>query len=95
MNWQTKSHGPKKNVSISQEGGLTTVPPTQPVVRLVLLHKQANHTKVFELNCNFKVTAGFLTGKNINYLIPCILLIISGLMSKTKTPMITANIPTL
>ena len=40
----------RKNVSILQQGGLTTVPPTQPVVRLVLLHKQPDLTKVFEVN---------------------------------------------
>ena len=43
----------RKNVSILQKRGLTTVPPTQPIVRLVLLHKQADRTKVFELNCTY------------------------------------------
>ena len=41
----------RKNVSILQKGGLTTVPPTQPVVRLVLLQKQGDRTKVFAFNC--------------------------------------------
>ena len=32
----------RKNISILQEGGLTTVLPRPPVIRVVLLHKQSN-----------------------------------------------------
>ena len=39
MNWHTKNQEPKKNVPVFQGGGSTPAPPTQPVVRVVLLHK--------------------------------------------------------
>ena len=40
INWHAKSQGPKKNVFILQEGVSTHAPPTQPVIRVVLLHTE-------------------------------------------------------
>ena len=40
INWHTKSQRPKKNLPIFQEGGSTPVPPTHPVIRVVLLHTE-------------------------------------------------------
>ena len=38
--WNTKNQGHKKNVLILQVGGSVAAPPTQPVIRIVLLHTE-------------------------------------------------------
>ena len=42
-----------KNIAILQEGGSTHVPPTQPVIRVFLLHKQGDNVILYFLECMF------------------------------------------
>ena len=53
-----------KNALILQEGGSTPAPPTPPVIRVVLLHKQGDRVILYFLKCMYQLTAS-TTEKNL------------------------------